>query len=448
MMRLIVLFYAEERKLLPEDTAFQETYAVSGVLDGLNEQQQRFGDDEILSRRFDAWPRILATFRAVHGGIDHDRVRLLAYGGGLFDPDRFPFLEGRLPGTNWRTAPSHPIRIDNQTVRHILLALQWIEAKDGARRLSFNALDVEQIGHVYERLLDHTTRVASEPMLGLTGKAGEEPEVTLAALETERAKGDAALLAYIKAQTNRSENQLRKLLEDGPSDTVGRRLAEACNNDRALQERMLPFAGVLRSDRADRPLVILAGSHYVTSGEDRRSSGAHYTPKSLTEEIVKHALDPLVFIGPAEGVEEADWKRRTPRELLRLRICDPAMGSGAFLVQACRYLAGHLVAAWAEIEATHGRPILSPFGDLDLGEIAVQPMPSDPEERQALARRAVVDHCLYGVDKNPLAVEMAKLSLWLITLQKDRPFTFLDHALRQGDSLLGIANIDELINWH
>jgi hypothetical protein len=77
----------------------------------------------------------------------------------------------------------------------------------------------------------------------------------------------------------------------------------------------------------------------------------------------------------------------------------------------------------------------------------LRPATRDPEERLAIARQLVADRCLYGVDKNPLTVEMAKLSLWLVTLQKDRPFSFLDHALRCGDSLLGIASVDQLLHW-
>lgn len=449
MMRLLVLFYAEERGLLPADADYQESYAVSGILSWLDDLSAHFGDDQVLARRFDAWPRLLAAFRAVHGGIDHHELRLPGYGGTLFDPDRFPFLEGRLPGSHWKETPAQPILIDNQTVRHLLTAIQQLEGirNEGAQRLSFRALDVEQIGHVYERLLDHTAKRAAEPVLGLQGKKGEEPEVPLSRLEAERSRGEDALIEYLKEETGKTEKSLLKALSTPPPAEITLRLSEACNNDETLKQRVLPFASLLRTDRAGRPVVILEESLYVTSGTDRRSSGAHYTPRELTEEIVKHALDPLVFRGPAEGKPEAEWVRKPARELLSLRICDPAMGSGAFLVQACRYLSQHLVDAWAAAEATTGKPVVTPFADLDSGDPSQRPLPSDPDERLAVARRAVVDHCLFGVDVNPLAVEMAKLSLWLITLQKDRPFTFVDHALRCGDALLGIADLRQLRQW-
>jgi hypothetical protein len=114
------------------------------------------------------------------------------------------------------------------------------------------------------------------------------------------------------------------------------------------------------------------------------------------------------------------------------------MGSGAFLVAACRYLAARLLEAWN----AEGPPVEpAPPGAASTPVIA---LPADPLEREALAHRLVAERCLYGVDKNPMAVEMAKLSLWLITLAKDRPFSFVDHALRAGDSLLGITDLRQL----
>src|SRR5207302_226439 len=164
---------------------------------------------------------------------------------------------------------------------------------------------------------------------------------------------------------------------------------------------------------------------------------------SLTEPIVQHTLDPLVYIGPAEGLPQEQWTLRPAAEILDLKVCDMAMGSGAFLVQNCRYLSEKLVEAWENAErALNGngnlhKPQITPEGVLSQGKPEEELLPADTEERLALARRLVSERCLYGVDKNPMAVEMAKLSLWLITLAKNRPFTFLDHNLRCGDSLLG-----------
>src|SRR5690606_32297618 len=110
---------------------------------------------EVIERRTDAWHRLLATTRAIYGGIQHEDLRLPAYGSDLFDPDRFAFLEGRRSGTHWTDTPAQPLPINNRTVLHLLESLQLLQVKAPggerqARRLSFRALDIEQIGHVYE----------------------------------------------------------------------------------------------------------------------------------------------------------------------------------------------------------------------------------------------------------------------------------------------------------
>jgi hypothetical protein len=118
------------------------------------------------------------------------------------------------------------------------------------------------------------------------------------------------------------------------------------------------------------------------------------------------------------------------------------MGSGAFLVQACRWLADRLVEAWAQAEAQeHTVGVDGRVADADAN---VEVLPRDTEARTIVARRLIAERCLYGVDLNPLAVELAKLSIWLVTLAKGRPFGFLDHNLRCGDSLLGIHRLDQL----
>src|SRR5262249_43814955 len=165
--------------------------------------------------------------------------------------------------------------------------------------------------------------------------------------------------------------------------------------------------------------------------------------------IVQHTLDPLVYAGMAEGVPPSPETLRSAREILKLKVCDFACGSGGFLIQACRYLSEKLVEAWQKGEETSGgRLVVTAEGDLATDAPEEQPLPQDPAERLALARRVIADHCLYGVDKDPIAVEMAKLSLWLITMQKDRPFTFLDHAIRCGDSLLGVTSREQIEHFH
>lgn len=452
MMRLVFLFCAEERELLLlGDPLYDQHYAVSTLAAQLQEAADQLGE-EVLERRLDAWVRLLATFRAIYGGVQHERMKLPAYSGNLFNPDRFPFLEGRKAGTSWCNTPTDPLPVDNRTVLHLLRSLQYLEMQGEARRLSFRSLDIEQIGHVYEGLLDHTAERAAEPMLGLLGAKGKDPEITLAELERLRAKGEDDLIEFLHEETGKSENALRNALEaseDGEQDAQGSsRLRAACGNSASLFERVRPFAGVVRDDSFGRPFVIRKGSVYVTEGTDRRSSGTHYTPISLTEPIVRYTLEPLVYIGPAEGKPSNEWKLRPPAELLDLKVCDMACGSGAFLVQACRYLAERLVEAWEDACEQHpDAPGITPFGEVSSGKPGEVLIPKDAEERLIYARRVVAGRCLYGVDKNPLAVEMGKLSLWLLTLAKDKPFTFLDHAIRCGDSLVGISSVDQLLRF-
>jgi hypothetical protein len=492
MMRLVFLFSAEEKGLIPhpESQLYENYYAVSTLREKLREEADKYGE-EILERRHDAWCRLLATFRAVYGGVACDLLAIPAYGGDLFNPNKFAFLEGREEDSH-QNLERKPISVDNRTVLHLLEALQILQVKvpgggSEPRRLSFRALDVEQIGHVYEGLLDHTAVRASTPVLGLIGTKDKEPEVSLDALEMQLAKGEDALVKYLKEATGRSEAALRKIitppnlpfLRGGTTSNSPRvkeglrgvnlepheegRFLVACHNDSQLWERIKHFAQLIRRDTFDYPLIIPQGSIYVTQGSDRRETGTHYTPKSLTEEIVRYTLEPLVYEGVAQGKPKEEWQLKSATELLNLEICDMAMGSGAFLVQVCRYLGERLVEAWERAENPPMSPlakggfrgvnrdnkkwiVVTPEGKLSQSRPEECLIPEDATERLIVAKRIVAERCIYGVDKNPLAVEMAKLSLWLETMQRDKPFTFLDHALKCGDSLVGVS-LKQLHCW-
>jgi hypothetical protein len=182
-------------------------------------------------------------------------------------------------------------------------------------------------------------------------------------------------------------------------------------------------------------MVMHPGSIYVTEVSHRRDTGTEYTTKELADEVVRYALEPLVYSpGPADGADPADWKPKTAAEILDLKVCDPAVGSGAIITAACRYLADRLVEAWTADGTTPAVPGGAPGDDVDDLVIA--------------ARRAIAERCLYGVDRDPMAVEMAKLSLWLVTMAKDRPFSFLDHSFRAGDSLLGVTSLDQVTHFN
>ncbi|MCP2156381.1 UNVERIFIED_ORG: hypothetical protein J2S29_002767 [Rhizobium sp. SLBN-170] len=438
MMRLVFLLAAEERGLLLlGDPRYDAFYALSSL-----RMQLRADTEEILERRRSAWSRLLALFRSVYGGIDHPLLRLPAMGGSLFDPDRYPFLEGRKKGTNWRSDPAEPLPIDDRTVLLLLEAIQTFEG----RTLSYRALDVEQIGYVYEGLLERTVQRVDDVTLELEGSAkAKDARVALGEIESARLDGVDRIVELLKERSERSESAIRNAIDRKPDERVAARLLTICRGDLSLRDRILPFAELLRTDPWGYPLVHHAGAFVVVLGADRRESGTHYTPKSLTEKIVEETLTPIAYLGPSEGAAREDWKLRSADELLDLKVCDPAMGSGAFLVQACRWLTERLVEAWSGMEAAGGR--IDEEGRIRAADDAAgfEPLSRDTEERAILARRLIAERCLYGVDKNPLAVELAKLSLWLTTLSKGRPFGFLDHNLRSGDGLLGIHDLGQLI---
>lgn len=435
MMRLVFLLSAEERGLLlMGDERYETNYALSTL-----RMQLRKESEEILERRWDAWSRLLAIFRAVFGGIEHENLRLPALGGSLFDPDRFPFLEGRAKGSNWLSDAAKPLPIDNRTVLLLLDAIQQFQG----RTLSYRALDVEQIGYVYEGLLERTVKRTDEVTLELDAtKSAKTSWVKLAELDSASLDGAARLAELLQERSGSSTSRVRNDLAKPVDDTLADRLLTACQGDIKLRDRVKPYAHLLRTDPWGYPLVYPAGAFIVTTGSDRRETGTHYTPKSLTETIVAETLTSVAYVGPAEGVPREQWALKSPAELLELKICDPAMGSGAFLVQACRWLSDRLVEAWSKVEALS--KTVSVDGEVLDGVTAKEPLPRDSEARTVIARRLIAERCLYGVDLNPLAVELAKLSIWLVTLAKGRPFGFLDHNLRCGDSLLGIYRLDQL----
>jgi hypothetical protein len=206
--------------------------------------------------------------------------------------------------------------------------------------------------------------------------------------------------------------KIKKALDD-----VGKEKAEDQN---AAIEALLPLAagkkGLAHEQRAS------IGQYVLQPGSERRRSGTQYTPRSLTEPIVRKTLEPLIRCLGEEP---------TADQLLELKICDPAMGSGAFLVECCRQLGDEVVSAWGRVHKVEEIAAVNcPEGDV-VGH----------------ARRLVAQRCLYGVDKNAMAVQLAKLSLWLFTLARELPFTFLDHSFRHGDSLVGL-DLEQLTAFH
>ncbi|MGW7046910.1 Eco57I restriction-modification methylase domain-containing protein [Streptomyces avermitilis] len=448
MMRVVFLLFAEECGLLPADN---EVYARSYSARFLRAELKSRADAEgepALEHTTAAWHRLIALFHAVHGGVEHPELELPAYDGSIFDPDKYPWLE--------QSSPLLPI--DDRTVLHMLQSVQEIHVGTGRQRetrtLSFRALGVEQIGYVYEGLLSYDGRRAVETMVGLIGPDGVEHEVPLRELESLAASSrDVKTLAKKIYETWKdpkppaSAARLEKLLAPAKDEAAvleARRLLLAACRDADLTERLLPFFGIVRRDLRELPVVIPSGALFVTESSLRKNTGTHYTPRRLAEEVVLHALQPLVYkVGPLQTADTAAWVPKTAKQILELKVADIAMGSAAFLVAACRYLGDKLIEAWARDEREDA---VKYRAGRAVDTVTAADAESDPVVIEA--RRQIIEHCLYGVDINPMAVEMAKLSLWLVSMDPTRPFTFLDDRLVAGDSLLGVTSLEQLKAVH
>ncbi|KNE82412.1 MULTISPECIES: Eco57I restriction-modification methylase domain-containing protein [Streptomyces] len=431
MMRVVFLLFAEERGLLPQSRLFAMGYGISDELDLLDAREKEEGE-QALDATFLTWHRLLATSQALYRGASFEDLRLPEYGGSLFDPARFPFL------TACDSQDTLAITVSDRVMLEVLRAVQIAQLPGGARRISFRDIDVEQIGYIYEGLLGYSCEPVEEVIVGLTGGAGSEPEIPLATLEelsqakpTETALADA-ILAWIKqhqpAAKPPSKAALTKALKAGDTlDDTDIALLDV-TDDPELRDRLRPFIGIIRRDLRNRPLVVEPGGVLLVETPSRASSGAHYTPRSLAEEVVRYALEPLVYSpGPHQTADQDTWRPIDSDQILDLRVADIACGSGAFLVGAARYLADRLVEAWQREGVAYGRT---------------------PHDLHVHAIRTVVATCLYGADINGMAVEMCKLSLWLVSLDPKLPFSFVDDKVLHGNALLGLTDADQLRRLH
>ena len=375
-------------------------YSLAHLHERLREDAALYPDT--MDQRYGAWAQLVALFRMVHDGAEAPEMRLPPRHGVLFDPDRFPFLEGRAAGgTRQAHERIEPPLVPDGTVYR---ALEKLLVLDG-ERISYRALDVEQIGSVYETMMGFRLETAPGRSVAIRSqkKQGAPTAVDLEALLAEPGSNRA------KSIQERADRKL--------TDTVKKAVAAAATLE-DLHATLLPVI-----DQAATPDLVPRGAMVLQPSEERRRSGSHYTPRELTEPIVRTTLDPILA-----RLREADGRPPRPEAILDLKVCDPAMGSGAFLVEACRYLGDALVESWRAHEV---RPEIPP-----------------DEDEVVFARRLVAQRCLYGVDRNPVAVDLAKMSLWLVTLAKDHALTFVDHALRHGDSLVGLSRKQiEAFHW-
>jgi hypothetical protein len=405
LMRLVFILYAEDRDLLPSrlDGRAREIYETSYSARGLYARllEDAAINPDTMDERRGAWGRVLSLFRLIQKG--HKSHFVQARGGKLFDPDAFPFLEGRAQVADEPRVPS----ISDGCLLRVLEGLMTLQMKGGAReRLSYRALDVEQIGSVYEAVMGFMVETASGRSLAIkAGKHNRTPVfVNLERLAVANGKDR---IKFLKEEAERSQ--------------ISSSIANAVETANSAAELAVALDPIVDERGSPKKNETPPGTPILQPTDERRRTGSHYTPRSLTAPIVKHALEPAF---------ERLGSDPTPEQILDLKVSDPAMGSGAFLVEVCRALAARLVEAWSRYPEK--KPVIPPDEDDELH-----------------SRRLVAQRCLYGVDKNPLATDLAKLSLWLVTLARDHEFTFLDHALKSGDSLVGLTQAQIAVaNWN
>jgi hypothetical protein len=368
LYRLLFILYAESRDLLPigESEIYRETYS----LEHLREIAER---REIKPEDYDK-TYYIQTLRTL--------FTLLRNGYPLRNPTAedattqikkqpiAPFTISSYNGQLFdpeRTELLDLCHIPDLAMREVILELSLSHPKkrnERRERYSYADLGVDQLGSIYEGLLVY------------------EPSITQQRMVEAKIKGETRLV---------------------PQDQA--------------DELELPY---------DLDTLKPAGSFLLRIwGGRRKGSGSYYTPQEITAFLVKDALTPLVepIIEDCGQRNEQGKPLRSAEEILKLKICDPAMGSGAFLVQACRYLG-----------EAYGRALIAE------GHSANERIAPDD---LAHYKRRVAEKCIYGVDLNPLAVELAKVSLWLETLARDRPLTFLDAHLRCGNALIGAPLRDQ-----
>ena len=402
ILRLVFLLYTEERDMLPQDETFLGGYSLATLYERLREDAALHPDT--MDQRYGAFAQILVLSRMVHDGAHCGAMSLPPRHGALFDPDRYRFLEGRgsqVAGARQVGERVEPPLVSDGTIYRVLEKLIVLDGE----RISYRALDVEHVGSVYETMMGFRLETASGRSVAIKAakKHGAPATVDIEALLEEKPGGRA------------------KWLRDRTDRKLTPKVSRAVRDAQSTEGLLAAFDSIIDKDAT--PDVVPKSAIILQPSEERRRSGSHYTPRELTEPIVRTTLEPI--LGRLRG---APNRSPRPEQILELRICDPAMGSGAFLVEACRQLGDALVDAWHAHDA--------------LPEI-----PPD-ENETVFARRLIAQRCLYGLDRNPTAVDLAKLSLWLVTLAKDHPLTFLDHALRHGDALVGLSRKQiEAFHW-
>ncbi len=499
-MRAVVVLFAESRDLLPRDnTVYDEGYGLNGLFGQLERMANR-GD--AMSESYGAWPRVLALFRLVNEGSHHPDLPVAAYGGELFAPGRSDAGDGVSRALHvFETACFGGGGISDREVYDMLRLLTRTRARIRQGRggmwvpvpVDFSDLSSEYIGVVYEGLLDYELKTAPEgdPVVFLS--VGDRPALPLSRLEGMDRRALRGLFEKLKKEGAGDEGwgdeegrDEAPEVEDGRTEAGSEPAEEVLDERRTYRTRaekwarravevavlarkprgpMTPERRLAYEDKlaaTARKLVhqqVLPGEWYLARwGGTRKGSGSFYTRPGLAVPTVQRTLRPLAY-DPPQGksrseallAPSSEWTPKRPEEILALKVCDPACGSGSFVLAALRFLTDALydsLQRHGRIEARANESLVwllgmrgGEAGDGErLSDEQIPCRPNDDEfERllKARLRRHVVERCIYAVDLDPLAVELCRLSLWIETMDRELPFGFLDHKVKCGNALVG-----------
>ena len=499
-MRAVVILFAESRDLLPRDNpVYDENYGLNGLRDQLERRDAR---GESMGEVFGAWPRVLALFQLVSDGSHHPDLPVTAYGGELFAPGRRDAGDGVTRALHvFETACFGGEVLSDRNVYNMLRLLTRTKARIRQGRggmwvtvpVDFSDLSSEYIGIVYEGLLDYELKTAPEgdPVVFLA--VGDRPALPLSRLQGMDDKAIRGLFEKLKKDSSPDEGAAEEDggdeesgdEEDSPdagpehaesgrdarrsnrtrAETWARRAATVARLVKKPRGRLTPESRLVYEGKLGamaRKLVsqiVLPGEWYLARwGGTRKGSGSFYTRPGLAVPTVHRTLRPLAYDPPvglageeAAHAPPADWTPKRPEQILDLKVCDPACGSGSFVLAALRFLTGALYESLQHhrrIEAKGSRSLVHLLGIEDGGTsdgerlsdelIPCTPDAEDFESRlKARLRRHVVERCIYAVDLDPLAVELCRISLWIETMDRDLPFGFLDHKVKCGNALVG-----------
>jgi hypothetical protein len=418
LYRILFILYAEARDpRLDEHQLYRDSYSAQGLLDDLLRDPARPWP----ANRCGLWDRLRALFRIYDEGLPPITPwQNIPPRGGDFFSGTTP--EGRL---------LDDARLPDASVAPLVLDLATTSPRRGVgrERVSFRELDIENLGAVYEGLLEYEPRVARETTLelGVQGRTFAIAPVEVVRLCRQKSltlSGDFALVEGTAAEALHPEGASEETgPEDGEPDDHGSEdeAAEPGGGDEGGEENV-SRGGTARLLRRLEP-----GAFHFTPGPGRKGSGSFYTPLPLVRDLVRHGLSPLV-----EG--------KTAEEILRLRVLDPACGSAHFLVEAMRFLGQALHRAYAEEHQGQPPPEFATRmeqGWDDNWRASDEDARAANSEARAWCKRRIAERCLFGVDLNPTAVQLARVALWIESVAGDRPLTFFEHHVRCGNSLLG-----------